>query len=70
VAVVASEATQNPYAVPVRGQLRTIVFSVVIVVIVLAVIVEPLGGTVESVGLAVVLVTMLVLILRELRKTR
>jgi hypothetical protein len=46
------------------------VVSVVIVVIVLAVIIEPLGGTVESVGLAVVLVTMLLLILRERRKTR
>ena len=45
-------------------------FSVVTVVIVLAVIIEPLGGTVESVGLAVVLVTMLVLILRERRKPR
>jgi hypothetical protein len=60
----------NPYAVPVRSQLRTIVFSVVIVVIVLGVIIEPLGGTVETVGLAVVLVTMLLLILRERRKTR
>ena len=47
-----------------------IVFSVVIVVIVLAVITEPLGGTVESVGLAVVLVTMLLLILRERRRSR
>ena len=45
-------------------------FSVVAVVIVLAVIVEPLGGTIESVGLAVVLVTMLVLILRERRRSR
>jgi hypothetical protein len=57
-----------PYAVLVRSQLRTIIFSVVAVVIVLAVIIEPLGGTVESVGLAVVFVTMIVLILRERRK--
>jgi hypothetical protein len=53
-----------------RIQLRTIVFSVVAVLIVLAVIVEPLGGTAESVGLAVVFVTMIVLILRERRKAR
>jgi hypothetical protein len=60
----------NPYAVLMRSQLRTIVFSVVLVVIVLAVIIEPLGGTVESVGLAIVLVTMIALILRERRKAR
>ena len=46
-----------------------IVFGVVAAVIVVAVIVES-PGTVEAVGLAVVLVTMLVLILRERRKTR
>ena len=61
---------EPPYAVLVRSQLRTIVFSVVAVLIVLAVITEPLGGTVESVGLAVVFVTMIVLILRERRKVR
>lgn len=43
------------------------VFSVVSVVIVLAVIFEP-PGVPEGVGLAVVLVTMILLILRERRK--
>jgi peptidoglycan/LPS O-acetylase OafA/YrhL len=56
---------RDPYAIPVRRRLRTIMFSAVAVVIVLAVIVEPLGGMFETVGLAVVLVTMLLLILRE-----
>ena len=46
-----------------------IVFYLVTVVIVVALIFEP-PGTVEGVGLAVVLVTMLVLILRERRKGR
>jgi len=45
------------------------VFGVVAVVIVVAVIVES-PRTVEAVGLAVVLVTMIVLILRERRRTR
>jgi hypothetical protein len=52
-----------------RSQLRIIVFGVVAVVIVVGVIVES-PGSVEAVGLAVVLVTMLLLILRERRRTR
>ena len=46
-----------------------IVFGLVAVVIVVSVIVES-PGTVEAVGLAVVFVTMIVLILRERRRTR
>jgi hypothetical protein len=45
------------------------VFSAVSVVIVLAVILEP-PGVIEGVGFAVVLVTMILLILRERRKPR
>jgi Flp pilus assembly protein TadB len=52
-----------------RSQLRMIVFGVVIAVIVVGWIVES-PGTVEGVGLAVVLLTMLLLILRERRNTR
>jgi hypothetical protein len=51
-----------------RSQLRMIVFGVVIAVIVLGFIVES-PGTVEGVGFAVVLVTMVLLILRERRKS-
>jgi hypothetical protein len=47
-----------------RAQLRLIVFSVVAIVVVVTLIAEP-PGTVEAVGLAVVLVTMLFLIVRE-----
>ena len=50
-----------------RSGLRVIVFDAVCVVIVIGVIVEP-PGLVEGVGLAVVLVTMILLILRERRK--
>jgi hypothetical protein len=46
-----------------------VVFCVVTVVIVVALIFEP-PGTVESVGLAVVLLTMLLLIVRERRGAR
>jgi Flp pilus assembly protein TadB len=52
-----------------RSQLRMVVLGVVSVVIVVAWIVEP-PGTVEGVGLAVVLVTMLWLIARERKKPR
>jgi hypothetical protein len=50
-----------------RSGLRVIVFGVVSVVIVVGVIVEP-PGVVEGLGLAVVLVTMILLMLRERRK--
>jgi Flp pilus assembly protein TadB len=53
---------------PMRGQLRMIAFGVVIVVIVVAFIVES-PGTVEILGL-VVLITMILLIVRERRQTR
>jgi hypothetical protein len=49
-----------------RSRLRMIVFGVVSVVIVVGVIVEP-PGVVETVGFAVVLVTMIFLLLRERR---
>jgi hypothetical protein len=52
-----------------RSQLRTIVFSLVAVVIVVTWIVEP-PGTVEAVGLTVVLVIMLSPIVRERRAPR
>ncbi len=52
-----------------RNQLRMVVLGAVSVVIVVAWIVEP-PGTVEGVGLAVVLVTMLWLIARERKKLR
>ena len=52
-----------------RGQLRTIVAAVVIVVIGVAFFVET-PGTVEGVGLAVVLLAMILVILRERRSPR
>jgi hypothetical protein len=52
-----------------RGQLRLIVFSVVAVVVVVTLIAES-PGTVEAVGLVVVLVTMLLLIARERTRPR
>lgn len=52
-----------------RSQLRVIVFSLVSVVIVVSVIVEP-PGLIAGVGLAVVLITMMLLILRERTKSR
>jgi hypothetical protein len=52
-----------------RGQLRLIVFSAVAIVIVVTLFAEP-PGTVETVGLVVVLATMLLLIVRERTRPR
>jgi hypothetical protein len=55
------------YAPAMRSRVRVWVFAVAAVLIVVSWLVES-PGTVEAVGLAVVLVVMLVLLVRELRR--
>ena len=57
------------YACPMRGHLRTIVAGVVIVVIAVSLFVES-PGAVEGVALAIVVVAMMLVILRERRNLR
>lgn len=52
-----------------RGQLRTIVAAAVIVVIVIALFVES-PGTVEGIGLGIILLAMVFVVLQERRKPR
>ena len=59
-----------PYAVPVRSQLRMIVFGVVAAVIVVSVIVERQRGRSNPWGSWSCLSRMLLLILRERRRSR
>ncbi len=53
----------------VRGQIRLLVAGVVTLVIAVASIVEP-PGAIESVGFAVVIVAMMLVVLQEMRKHR
>lgn len=52
-----------------RGELRTLVYGLAIVLIVVALFVEP-PGTAGTVGYAIVLATMVLLIVRERRAKR